>query len=101
MGRDAPPRSAASDSLVLAAARIAEDLISRCSPSEEAVVAFAASAVAAARTPDERAGPLALELADGLLNGVPAGRMWDETRGRLSAMKLFVWLLLQSPQAAQ
>ncbi|MBA3420907.1 MAG: hypothetical protein H0U12_03285 [Thermoleophilaceae bacterium] len=81
---------------MLAAARIAEDLVSRCLPSEEAIFAFAASAVMAARISDRRATPLAVELATGLLDNVPPGRVWNETRGRLSTTKLFAWLLLRS-----
>ena len=85
---------------MLAAARIAEDLVSRCLPSEEAIFAFAASAVRAARISDRRATPLAVELATSLVDNVPPGRVWSETRGRLSTTKLFVWLLLQSQAEA-
>lgn len=95
MQSNGPPAPAASDALVLAAARIAEDLTSRCSPSEEAVFAFAAGVVRAGHSSDRRAVPLAFELAAGLLDNVPAGRAWSETRGRLSTTKLFAWLLLQ------
>ena len=84
---------------MLAAARIAEDLVSGCSPSEEAVFTFAAGVVRAARTSDRRAPQLAFELATGLLDNVPAGRAWSETRGRLSTTRLFAWLLLQSQPA--
>lgn len=77
---------------MLAAARIAEDLVSGCTPSEKAVFTLAASAVRAARVSDRRAG----ELAASLLENVPHGRVWAETRGRLSATKLFAWLLLQA-----
>jgi len=92
--------SAASDAVVLAAARIAEDLVSRCLPSEEAIFAFAASAVRAAQISDRRATPLAVELATGLVDNVPPGRVWSETRGRLSTTKLFAWLLSQSQAEA-
>ena len=95
MRSDGSPIPAASDALVLAAARIAEDLVASCSPSEEAVFTFAASVVDAARSSDRRAAQLAFELATGLLDNVPAGRVWSETRGRLWAIKLFAWLLLQ------
>lgn len=93
---DGSPPSAACDAVVLAAARIAEDLVSRCLPSEEAIFAFAASAVRAARISDRSATPLAVELATGLLDSVPPGRAWSETRGRLSTTKLFAWLLMRS-----
>lgn len=96
MRSDGSPASAESDSLVLAAARIAEDLIVRCSPSEEAVFAFAAAVVRAAQSSDRHAAPLAFELAAGLLDNVPTGRAWSDTHGRLSTTKLFAWLLLQS-----
>ena len=73
-----------------------------CAPSEEAVFTFAASVVGAERTSDRPAAQLAFELAAGLLDGVPAGRAWDDTRGRLSAAKLFAWLLLQPhPKASE
>ena len=85
---------------MLAAARIAEDLVSRCLPSEEAIFAFAASAVRAAQISDRRATPLAVELATGLVDNVPPGRVWSETRGRLSTTKLFAWLLSQSQAEA-
>jgi len=90
---------AASDGLVLAAARIAEDLIARCTPSEEAIFAFAAGVVTAARSSDRRAASLAFELAAGLLDHVPAGGGWSETRGRLSTTKLFAWLLMHAQAA--
>jgi len=94
---DGPPETI--DGLVLAAARIAEDLIARCSPSEEALFAFAVGVVRAARSSDRAATPLAFELAAGLLDNVPAGRAWSETRARLSTTKLFAWLFLQSQLA--
>jgi hypothetical protein len=94
---DGPPETI--DGLVLAAARIAEDLIARCSPSEEALFAFAAGVVTAGRSPDRRAASLAFELATGLLDNAPAGHAWSETRGRLSTTKLFAWLLMQSQPA--
>jgi len=96
---DASPTLGASDALVLAAGRVAEDLIARCSPSEEAVFSFAAAVAEAAHSSDRRAAPLAFELASGLLDNVPAGRAWSETRGRLSTTRLFAWLLLQSQPA--
>jgi len=99
MRSDGSRAPTASNAVVLAAARIAEDLISGCAPSEEAVFTFAASVVRAARTSDRRAGQLAFELATGLLEKVPPGRVWSETRGRLSTTKLFAWLLLQSQPA--
>lgn len=81
---------------MLAAARIAEDLVSGCTPSGEAAFTLAASVIGAARAADPRAGQLAFELAANLLENVPHGHVWAETRGRLSATKLFAWLLLQA-----
>lgn len=86
---------ATTDALVLAAAQIAEDLLSDCSPSEEALFSFAASVVEAGRSSDRRAASMAFELASGLLDHVPAGRAWSETRGRLWTIKLVAWLHLQ------
>jgi hypothetical protein len=101
MQSNGAPSPAARDALVLAAARIAEDLISRCSPSQEAVFAFAAGVVGAGQRSDRRAVRLAFELAAGLLDNVPGGRAWSETRGRLWTTKLFAWLLLQAHREAE
>jgi len=102
MRSDGSPAPAARDALVLAAARIAEDLEARCSPSEEAVFTFVASVVSAGLSTDRRAPHLAFELATGLLDNVPAGRVWSESRGRLWATKLSAWLLLQArPEVAE
>lgn len=98
MRRERFPASGPRDALVLAAAQIAEDLVSRRSPSEEAIFTFAASVVTAARAADPHGLALAFELANGLLDGVPADQAWGETRGGLSTTKLFTWLLLQSAQ---
>lgn len=98
MRSDGLPTLAETDALVLAASKIADDLISCCSPSEEAVFTFAACVVSAARAPGPRAARLGFELAAGLLDNVPAGQEWRETRGRLWATKLCAWLLLQPGQ---
>ncbi len=98
MRRERFPATGTRDALVLAAAQIAEDLVSRCPPREETIFTFAASVVSAARAADPHALALAFELADGLLEGVPADPAWGETRGGLSTTKLFTWLLLQSAQ---
>jgi len=99
MRSDGLPTSSETDALVLAASKIADDLISFCSPSEEAVFSFAVCVASAARAPEPRAVRLAFELAAGLLDNVPAGRAWSETRGRLWATKLFAWVLLQTQPA--
>jgi hypothetical protein len=77
--------------LVLEAARIAEDLLAGCTPSESDIFALAARVLAANRDSNVGACQLALELATGLLEHVPNGPGWNETRGRIWAIRLFAW----------
>jgi hypothetical protein len=85
--------SEACDAIVLGAARIAEDLIAGCSPAEDAVFGLVSLIVAADRARDPAASALAVDLASALLENVPSGVGWNETRGRLWALRLFAWLV--------
>lgn len=89
-------RSEICDAIVLAAATIAEDLIVGCSPAEDAMFGLSSLIVAADREHDDpAASALAVELATGLLENVPSGVGWNETRGRLWSLRLFAWLVAQ------
>ena len=101
MRTDISSRSPAGDAVVLAAATVAEALISGRAPNEEAVFAFVASVISAARRGDHHAAELAWDLARGLEENLPPGQAWAETRGQLSAVKLVAWLLLEPTSDAR